>query len=90
MNVNPTNNRNISNIAKDFVSNASGAQASHQNNAVGSTVGQPYLATIERAMELDQVNPSAVNRAREMIASGELDSIENIRQAANNIVILGI
>lgn len=90
MNVNPTNSRNIGSIAKDFASSASGAEASRQDIAVGSTVGKPYLATIQRAMEIDQVNTSAVSQARELIASGELDSIANIRQAANNIVILGI
>lgn len=45
---------------------------------------------IDRAMQTPQTDDEAVRQAQELLLSGELESQQNIRAAAENIVNLGI
>jgi ribosome-binding protein aMBF1 (putative translation factor) len=45
---------------------------------------------VRRAREASDVEAQALERARELLASGRLTSPENIRAAAENIVTFGI
>ena len=45
---------------------------------------------IDRAMQAPQTDAEAVRQAQELLLSGELESQQNIRAAAENIVNLGI
>lgn len=59
------------------------------NNADVS-VQVDYAALIEQAMEQQQADAQAVERARQLLLSGQLESPQNIREAAENIVKFGI
>ena len=48
---------------------------------------QPY---IDRAAEADEIRSEAVEQARRLLASGELDTPETARRAAENILGFGI
>ena len=60
-----------------------------QNN-VDVSVQVEYAHLIEQAMEQQQADAQAVERARQLLLSGQLESPQNIRQAAENIVKFGI
>jgi hypothetical protein len=49
-----------------------------------------YSFLIEKAMQQPQTDTQVIQRAREMLFSGELESPENIHRAAERIVMLGI
>lgn len=48
-----------------------------------------YDALIAQALDLAQPQADAIERARVLIASGQLDTPANIRQAAQEIIDLG-
>ncbi|MDH7599390.1 MAG: hypothetical protein QHH07_07115 [Sedimentisphaerales bacterium] len=62
--------------------------------AVGQAAGQQAVRLdvrydwVTEALTLAE-DPDAVARARGLLASGQLDTIENIRQAAREIIDLG-
>jgi hypothetical protein len=60
---------------------ASSADASLQVN---------YAELIEKAMQVPQEDDKAVQRAKELLLSGQLESEDNIRAAAENIVNFGV
>ena len=49
-----------------------------------------YGNLIADALQLAQTEEGTVERARELIASGQLDTPENIRSAATNMLQFGI
>ena len=49
-----------------------------------------YGSLIEKAMQEPQTDAQAVQKARDLLLSGELESPEHIRKAAKNIVEFGI
>ena len=49
-----------------------------------------YASLIEQAMEQQQTDAQAVERARQLLLSGQLESPQNIKEAAENIVKFGI
>ena len=49
-----------------------------------------YASLINRAMQIQQSDPDAVDKARKLLLSGQLESPQNIRAAAENIVKFGI
>jgi len=49
-----------------------------------------YGNLIADALQLGQEDERIVERARELIASGQLDTPENIRHAATNMLQLGV
>jgi len=59
-------------------------------DATEATLRAKYVSIIEKALEQETVNSAAVEEAREALQSGELDSAENIRTAAENILKLGM
>jgi hypothetical protein len=60
------------------------------NNDVDISVRVSYASLIDKAIQMSQADGDAVQRARELLLSGQLESPENIRAAAENIVRLGI
>lgn len=58
-----------------------GADASLQVN---------YDSLIEKAMQTPQADDGAVQQAQELLQSGQLESPENIQEAAENIIKFGI
>jgi anti-sigma28 factor (negative regulator of flagellin synthesis) len=49
-----------------------------------------YESLIQKAMESPESDATQVEKAKELIASGELESIDNIREAAKDIIEFGI
>ncbi|MHC4239966.1 MAG: hypothetical protein ACYSUC_09475 [Planctomycetota bacterium] len=49
-----------------------------------------YASLIDKAAEISEVDAEAVQRAQELLQSDEIDSPDNIRKAAEDIVGFGI
>ena len=49
-----------------------------------------YASLIEQVMQPPETDAQAVEQARQLLHSGRLDSPKNIKEAAENIVKLGI
>ena len=49
-----------------------------------------YASLIEQAIQTQQTDDNAVQKAQELLASGQLESPENIKEAAENIINRGI
>jgi len=49
-----------------------------------------YAELIEKAMQVPQEDDKAVQKAKELLMSGQLENPENIRAAAENIVKFGV
>jgi hypothetical protein len=60
------------------------------DNDVDASIQVDYASFIDRAMQKPQTDSKAIERARELLLSGQLESLKNIKQAAKNIIILGI
>ncbi len=59
-------------------------------NKADVSVQVDYAAFIDRAMQTPQTDTQAVQRAGELLLSGQLESPENIRKAAENIIDFSI
>jgi hypothetical protein len=55
-----------------------------------ATLQADFADLINRAIQASETETDAVRRARALLESGQLTSLENIRSAAENIVGLGI
>lgn len=70
--------------------------ASKQSNTSGAVpdidveVSVNYSSLINKATQAPEADNQAVQRARELLKSGQLESPENIKQAAKNIITFGI
>ena len=60
------------------------------NNGADATLEVDYDSLIKEVTQIPQTDAQAVQQAKELLASGELENPQNIRQAAENIVDLGI
>jgi len=49
-----------------------------------------YASLIEKAMQTPQIDTQLVQRARELLLSGELENPKIIREAVKNIIKFGI
>ncbi len=67
--------------------NSSGALP---GNDMDVDVQVDYGSLIEKAMQEPQTDAQTVQKARDLLLSGELDSPERVRKAAKNIVEFGI
>ena len=85
------NNINTSNIAgmnaKDLQKRPAGKPTRGEESDV--TVQVKYDSLVSRAVDSD-VDAQAVEKAREIVNNGQLDTPDNIREAATNIVQYGI
>jgi hypothetical protein len=59
-------------------------------NESDATVQVTFAALINQALQASETQPDAVQRARALLQSGQLTSLQNIRSAAQNIVAYGI
>jgi hypothetical protein len=79
---------------QDFVDKPSSNQpnpAGHLPNKNGDvSVQVDYASLIDKAKQIPQADPGAIQRARELLQSGQLETRENIRETAENIIKFGI
>ena len=88
----------IEKINTNHIPDYSDKSASKQTNANGAvpninkdvSVDVNYASLISKATRIPEYDNQAVQRAKELLKSGELDNPENIKQAAENIVTFGI
>jgi hypothetical protein len=88
----------INNIHNNQATNALGSSALPHAEAANRRLTEQSDATaqvscadlINQAMQATQAEADAVQKARELLQSGRLTSIENIRSAAENIITFGI
>ena len=60
------------------------------DNDADVSVQVQYAFFIEKALQQPETNTQVIQRARDLLLSGQLDNPENIRKAANNILKFGI
>jgi len=60
------------------------------NNAADVSLQLDYAALIDKATQSPQTDTNAVKRAQELLMTGQLESPQNIRAAAENISKFGI
>ena len=79
---------------RDFLEKSSSRQPNSAralpNDDADVSVQVNYASLIDNAMQSPPTDTQAVQRARELLLSGQLESPENVREAAENIVNFGI
>lgn len=60
------------------------------NNDPDASLQVDYASFIDEATQIPHTDANAVQRARELLLSGQLESPENIQAAAENIIKFGI
>jgi len=90
MNIDNANIYNAQKIARNFSSKMSNKQRGKVVHAGGVSVGEPNIDFIRAALSAQGINQTAVDTAQQLMASGQLDTPENIQQAAGNIAQFGI
>ena len=60
------------------------------NNEADASLQVNYASLIEETMQAIEADSKVVQRARKLLLSGQLESPENIRAAAENIIKFGI
>jgi len=82
------------NPIRDFLEASSSRQPDsagpHPNDDEDVSVQVDYASLIDQAMQSPQTDNQTIQRARELLLSGELESLDNILEAAENIVTFGI
>ncbi|MBW7990105.1 MAG: hypothetical protein FVQ84_08850 [Planctomycetes bacterium] len=59
-------------------------------NDADVSVQVDYASFIDAAMQTPKTDSQAIEKARQLLLSGQLESPENIKQAAENIITFGI
>lgn len=71
-------------------SKQTGPTKGRMNSGVDVSLQIDYASLIKKATQIPQADTQAVRRAREALLSGQLESPENIRAAAEKITEFGI
>lgn len=87
--INKINNQTSDILINVSKKNAQTSRVSSESQADAS-LQTSYGDMIREAQQLQTEDITAVERARRLLLSGQLDSPESIRQAAENIVEFGI
>ena len=64
--------------------------AARVNTQADASLQTDFASLIENAVQLPQTDEQAVMLAKELLASGQLETPENITAAAQNIIEFGI
>jgi len=84
------NNNRISDILKETFPKQTAPVTGDTNNQADASLQISYGSLIEEAKQSQPTEADTVEQARKLIASGQLDTLENIRKAAEAITKLGI
>ena len=60
------------------------------NDNADASLQVDYTLLINRETQILEADTEAVRRAQELLQSGQLESLENIREAAENILKFGV
>lgn len=82
------------NQIQDFLEKPSSEQSNSAgalpDNDVDASLQVDYASFIDMAAQVQQTDAKAVQLAQELLLSGQLETPENIRAAAENIAELGV
>jgi hypothetical protein len=83
---------NINQITDYFDGSKAGQNRSKavSNNQADATLQINYARLIEQAINSRPTDAEAVQKAKELIQSGQLDNPANIKEAAANIIKFGV
>ncbi len=84
------NNTNIQDILGNSLLKQADSNKTPLANNADTSLQVDYASLIEKAVQLPEENNHAVQQAQQLLKSGNLDTIENIKAAAQNIIDLGI
>lgn len=84
------NNTNIQDVLGNSLPKQANSNKAASANDVDISLQVDYASLIEKAVQLPEENNHAVQQAQKLLESGNLDTIENIKAAAQNIINLGI
>lgn len=57
---------------------------------VDASLRVDHASLVEKALQIPEANPSAVEQARQLLLSGDLDTLDSAMEAARNILEYGI
>ncbi len=60
------------------------------DNSTDASLQVDYASLISQATQIPETDEETIQKAKELLRSGQLESLENIREAAENIVRYGI
>jgi hypothetical protein len=88
----------IDNVHNSQITQAMGRSTVPHTDATSKTAADRLDATLQadfadlinQAIQASETETDAVQRARALLQSGQLTSVENIRSAAENIITFGI
>ena len=83
-------NSQIPDIPKESAPKQTNPPRIHAENGADASLQVNHDSLIEKAKQTPQEDANAVQRARELLSSGQLESSENIRAAAENMVKFNI
>ena len=83
-------NNQIQNFLEKTSSKPPASAAAVPGNDVDVSLQVDYASFIDTAMQTPKTDSQAIERAKKLLLSGQLDSPENIKQAAENIITFGI
>ncbi|MFQ6034684.1 MAG: hypothetical protein ACE5NM_02415 [Sedimentisphaerales bacterium] len=69
---------------------AAGSPKTTPNNSADVYLQVDYASLINKATQIPQADAEAVQRAQQLLESGQLESQDRIREAAENIIESGI
>lgn len=84
------NNNQVPDILRESSLRQLGASKNSGETGVDASLQVSYESLIEQAKLQPQEDDNAVQEARELLLSGQLDSPENIRAAAEAFVKFGV
>lgn len=71
-------------------SRQSNSVETQNDNKLDASLEVNYASLIRKAMEAAESDDNAVQEAKELLSSGQLESEEKIRAAAENIIKFGV
>lgn len=83
-------NTNIQDVLGNSLPKQANSNKAASANDVDTSLQVDYASLIEKAVQLPEENIHAVQQDQRLLESGNLDTIENIKVAAQNIIDLGI
>ena len=83
-------NNNIQNFLPQISDKNQNRQTAQPAENADASLEVNYKSLIEKAVNSANNDREKIKKAKKMMLSGQLDSIENIREAAENIVGFGI
>ena len=66
------------------------AKRAFSDNDLDVSINTDYSSLIEMAIKSSQTDAELIEKARELVRTGELESLRNFRETAENIVTFGI